>query len=214
MPNKPILFWDFDGVIFDSGAAVYQMWHKVFEHKGVSFTHEQFQTIFEGNSWAKFQEYGATESDQEFYSQLENQRFNPETPKDEFPIFPFMADVARELSKTYWNYIISNNQNRVIKAFLAHHELEDVFQHISGRDDWRPKTEKTIECMSEVDQDPSTSWFLTDSVGDVLEAKHAGMQSLAVTWGYQDFQRLQNSSPTKIVFQPKEILAVLGNTGV
>ena len=100
---KPILFWDFDGVIFDSEAQVYQMWHQVMMAKGAEFSLEQFRTIFEGNSWAKFQEYGAGETEQKEYSKLESNRFSIDTPKEEFPLFPFMDEVVNKLSEKYWN---------------------------------------------------------------------------------------------------------------
>ena len=120
-----------------------------------------------------------------------------------------MDEVVNKLSEKYWNYIISNNQRSVIEAFLHHHKMREKFKYISGREDWRPKQEKIIECLEEVDQDPTESWFITDSVGDVEAAHDIKVQSLAVTWGYHELQRLQKSNPTKIVIRPKEILEIL-----
>jgi len=207
--TKPILFWDFDGVIFDSGARVYQMWYEVMMKKGVHLSMEDFRKVFDGNSWQAFQDIGAEEKDKELYSKMERNRFNAFTSGEAFLLFPFMDEVIKELAKSYFHYIISNNQKVVIEDFLDHHDLRNNFQLISGREDWRPKQEKMIECMQEVEQSPDQTWFVTDSVGDVREGKNIEINTLAVTWGYHDYDRLKQSGATKVVLWPKEILEFL-----
>ena len=48
-------------------------------------------------------------------------------------------------------------------------------------------------------------YLIGDTVGDIIEAKKAGIKSTAVTWGFQDRDRLLAMGPDFIVDTPEDI---------
>ena len=205
---KPVQFFDFDGVIFDSRADVFQMWREVFASKGIDFTLDKFYEKFCGDGWTKTLEMGITLEDQEHFSKIEWERFgNPEKVLD---IFPFSKEIMEALSKKYQLYFFSNNQTRVLEFVFDHYDLTQFVTYIDGRhDSGKTKLDRVRECIESQKIDTSHSWFVTDTVGDIEVAKNIGLKSLAVTWGYHPLEYLQKAKPTQIINRPKEILEIL-----
>ena len=52
-------------------------------------------------------------------------------------------------------------------------------------------------------------FFITDTLGDIKEANKVGIESIGITWGYQDKAKLQKGNPKKIVDTPTELLDYL-----
>jgi phosphoglycolate phosphatase len=47
--------------------------------------------------------------------------------------------------------------------------------------------------------------FVTDTLGDILEANKVGVRTIAVTFGYHDEKRLAKGNPSVLVSDFKEI---------
>jgi phosphoglycolate phosphatase len=50
--------------------------------------------------------------------------------------------------------------------------------------------------------------FITDTLGDIKEAHHMKVPTVAVTWGYQSIETLKKGAPPRIVNTPQELLSV------
>ncbi len=53
---------------------------------------------------------------------------------------------------------------------------------------------------------PENAVFITDTVGDVLEARKCGVKAIAVTWGFHGEATLQKAKPAKIVSTSEDLL--------
>jgi phosphoglycolate phosphatase-like HAD superfamily hydrolase len=49
--------------------------------------------------------------------------------------------------------------------------------------------------------------FITDTVGDIIEAEKCAIRSVAVTWGYHDTTNLTKAKPAAIVNDTTELLS-------
>ena len=62
---------------------------------------------------------------------------------------------------------------------------------------------------------PEDCTVIGDAIPDLETARNAGMKSVAVTWGFDDRERLIGANPGQIVETPAELLALFpGNAGV
>jgi phosphoglycolate phosphatase-like HAD superfamily hydrolase len=52
--------------------------------------------------------------------------------------------------------------------------------------------------------------MIGDAVSDIREAHKAGVNSIAVNWGYHPKEKLLQESPGHMVNAPEDILAIVG----
>ena len=53
--------------------------------------------------------------------------------------------------------------------------------------------------------------FITDTIGDLREARHVHLRSIAVTWGYHPKELLEAENPFRIVSEFDEIKEIIEN---
>ncbi len=56
---------------------------------------------------------------------------------------------------------------------------------------------------------PHAIVMIGDREHDILAAKHHGIDSIGITYGYGSREELENAKPTKIINSPKELLEIL-----
>jgi phosphoglycolate phosphatase-like HAD superfamily hydrolase len=56
---------------------------------------------------------------------------------------------------------------------------------------------------------PKDCIFVTDTIGDIKEARHFDILSIAVTWWYHPRKLLLSEKPYQIVESPRELWVVL-----
>ena len=59
------------------------------------------------------------------------------------------------------------------------------------------------------DLKPDDCVFITDTLGDILEAKKVNVRSIAVTFGFHDQERLKRGEPLHLVSDFAEIRPLL-----
>lgn len=72
----------------------------------------------------------------------------------------------------------------------------------------KPDPAGAIEIAREFGLDPADCVIIGDSTMDIETARNAGMETIAVTWGFHDRERLIATGPGKIAENPAEISAV------
>ncbi len=72
----------------------------------------------------------------------------------------------------------------------------------------KPDPAGAIEIAGDFGLNPADCVIIGDSTMDIETAHNAGMDSIAVTWGFHDRERLTESEPGKIVENPAEITAI------
>jgi len=124
------------------------------------------------------------------------------------PFFPGIKSMLRRL--TFTNIaIISGNSCDVIAAKLAATALDECVTRIFGAYEPGNKADKIRQVCAYVDTDPAHTCMIGDSASDIQYAKKAGVQSIAVTWGWQSRDVLANEKPDHIVESVDELTTLL-----
>jgi len=206
MPFSLIIF-DYDGVLTDSLADAISVGADFCR----SISHDRMPTgktigalgIMTYHELAR--SIGLSPRQAEKFSSHVFDRFQGISPAMEF--FPGIeALLHRIASKNI--AIVSGNAKNVISAKLAAHDLAQKITCIFGALEPGDKAEKIIKVCSHFGVDVGLSCMVGDSVSDIRYAKRAGVQSIAVTWGWQSRDKLIKEHPDYIVNSVRE-LAVL-----
>ncbi len=120
-----------------------------------------------------------------------------------------MVKVIKELAHRYTLIIISSTISSSISQFLERQGLADVFKEVLGNDVEKSKVKKINDVLRRYDIKPTETVFVTDTLGDIKEAKACGVESIAVTWGYHSTTTLEKGNPYKIIDHPKKIIETI-----
>lgn len=114
--------------------------------------------------------------------------------------------------------IASNKYHAATEVIVRHFFPEIPFAAILGqRDGVAKKPDPTIvfELMQQTGvMDKREVLYVGDSLVDIATAKNAGVDVVAVSWGFQKKDELQAARPDYLVDSTDEILAIIQNTKI
>ncbi|WP_461536713.1 HAD family hydrolase [Spongorhabdus nitratireducens] len=203
-----LVLFDFDGVIADSLDVFHQACLEVFSEHGLQrlAERETFLSLFDNN----------------FYLSLLNWRVSPEQ------IQVMMKQVGSKLEHRFINIppcdgiektvttlnernyeliIITSNLSDIVSHWLYQHQLLDSFRVVLGADKGLQKTEKMALATSNSLCRPA--YYVGDTLGDMIEARQAGLKSMGAAWGWHNKSRLERGKPDYLFSTPAELLSVL-----
>ena len=204
MKTNFVLF-DFDGVIINSFAQAFEVNKIICPH----LTEDGYRRRFEGNindaDNDASEHTEACRHDIDFFAE-----YIPRL-KNEIGVVPGMEEVIKRLSEKYTLVIISSTITSPIQEFVEKHDLAKYFAEIMGNDIHARKVEKIKMVFSKYGIGPKNCVFITDTLGDMLEATETGVGAIGVSWGFQKSKTLLRGSPYKIVQTPEELLASISD---
>lgn len=188
MDNKKIIIFDFDGVIADSLPLALE----VNRLSRPTLTSERYQAAFDGNiNDARYEDKVVRQIDfiAEYGKRFVMLGIDPEKKK-----------IIQQLASEFPLFIISSTVDRIINDFLVRHEIAACFTTVLGNDVATSKVEKFALLLARQQVATADVIFITDSAGDVKEAKAAGIKTIVgILGGYQTAAALEKSEPTVIV---------------
>ena len=97
--------------------------------------------------------------------------------------------------------VVSNKHDPGVQALCARFfgEYLELAVGADGTRPLKPAPDCLLYAMEKLGVAPEHTWFVGDSVPDVLTARAAGVKCAAVTWGFQDRDRLAAEHPTALV---------------
>jgi phosphoglycolate phosphatase len=104
--------------------------------------------------------------------------------------------------------VISNKPERATKEILTALDLAKYFRHIAGGDSFeemKPSPLPLRHIMAAEGASADRTWMIGDSVYDIEAGKGAGVRTVAVTWGFQDAEKLKALEPDHMVSAFKDI---------
>jgi phosphoglycolate phosphatase-like HAD superfamily hydrolase len=111
-----------------------------------------------------------------------------------------IKDIIIKLSKNFKLFIVSSTPNSIIQDYLKRHDLSKAFTDIFGLNIEASKVKKFNIIFEKYNVSPNQSIFLTDTSGDIKEAKEAKINFIiGILGGYQDEKSLQKAKPDAIV---------------
>lgn len=194
MPNPPscyskkIIIFDFDGVIADS----FEIAYEVARLSRPSLTKETYKAKFNGNIGdAKHDDKKVKEID--FFFEY-GKRF------EDLGLDENIKNYIISLNKDYRLFIVSSTINSIIKKYLQRHGILDYFTDILGFDIEKSKVKKFKMIFDKYHISPCDVIFITDTLGDINEARAAGINIIiGILGGYQDEKTLRGAGIHAIV---------------
>ena len=185
---KKIIIFDFDGVIVDSFDVAFE----VNKLARPTLTKERCQAKFNGNiADAKYEDEKVREID--FFYEYGERFKNLGINKD-------IKDSIIKLSKEHKLFIVSSTINSIIEEYLKRHDLLGAFTEILGFDIETSKVKKFNMIFDKYDITPNQAIFLTDTFGDIDEAREAKINFIVgILGGYQNEDNLRKAEPNAIV---------------
>ncbi len=189
---------DFDGVIADT----FELHRKkVGEFTGNYFSKNEFRDLHNGNifknknnnlknvNWDEYQKYIS-------YDLINSKLFD---------------DFKKNLGEFRKNriFIISSGSSRNILFFLKNNKIDDFFVDILGLEFSKSKILKFKYLFKKYKIKKSNCFFVTDTLGDLLEANSVGVKTIAVNFGFNDEKTLKNGRPLSVVSSFKDFFNLI-----
>lgn len=194
MSKKTVLF-DFDGVIVDSFELCYQAAQDAL---GSPIDRKTYRGFFDGNIYVR----------EDVQKTLED----AEKPRVSDPFFVHyiagimtqspvvgIENVLQTLCERYRLLLITSTINAPVEQYLKQNGLDQMFDHVYGADVHKSKEVKIGMAFEEFDFFAQDCVFVTDTVGDILEARKKDVSAIAVDWGFHDAQHLKKATPLSVV---------------
>jgi phosphoglycolate phosphatase-like HAD superfamily hydrolase len=114
-----------------------------------------------------------------------------------------------DLTKRYELFIISSGSTAIITDYLNNNRIYSAFTEILGLDGHGSKVEKFERVFRDHDVRADLCVFVTDTLGDIMEAREVGVRTIAIDTGYHDRDTLLKGSPHHIISRLEELHQVL-----
>jgi len=128
----------------------------------------------------------------------------------EVPVFDGMPAVLKQLQASgHKLYVMSSNSPQNIRKFLKLHSIDNYFIGIHGNMGLFGKA-SAMKAIMKRDKRPNEKWYaIGDETRDIDAAKKAGASSIAVNWGYNGSEILQQHKPDYLISSPAELLKLI-----
>jgi len=202
MEKRKYVLFDFDGVIADSWQVAYDTAKTVFP----SIQEKSYRSMFEGNVYEAHEERVAKEKPERA---ADEDWFSIYTPmfEEKARLFPGIEKVIEDLSHDYILIIVSSTITSPIQGFLERHHIGRYFSEVMGADVHTSKHEKIQMIFKKYETSAKDCVFITDTLGDIREAKKAEVGAIGVAWGFHTKETLKEGEPFRIVDTPSDITA-------
>ncbi|HTE48370.1 MAG TPA: HAD family hydrolase [Candidatus Paceibacterota bacterium] len=194
-----LIIFDFDGVLVDTLGIVYTLNREI----DPDLSLEQYKSFYKGNIHNAIKADGSAKSYRSDFDDEYSERTRELKVPDE------LKRIVSELSSKYTLAIVSSTSTASIKNILEREGIYPSFSDISGSDVHKNKSFKIKAVMEKYKVTPEESVYITDTVGDIMEARACGVRAIAVTWGYHDEKTIAEVKPAKIVRTPAELLKTI-----
>lgn len=194
--------FDFDGVICNSLEVVLPEVEVVFDEVGFEKlrTREELIALLDGNVFVRLAAAGFPLGKLKWLSQ----KFKPlmESLYLRIQPFPGIVEIINQASRSMPVYIITGNRAGTVSAFCSRHGITGI-RDIIGSDVERSKV-KSMRRIKRIhkDRDP---YYIGDTLGDMHEARKAGVHRIAAAWGWHDARRLSREKPEFMLGKPREL---------
>lgn len=227
MAISAILF-DLDGTVVHTREASWELFSETSNKYSLGIdTPEQFFELFESNLFRSLARICPDPEQAEVVKQhfmsLLAARYNPK-------FIPGMANVIRDLSKQVTLAVISSNTIETIRRVLESEGIATCFAHVFSGDVEPSKGQsirrflsdpayairRSSSAYNEADSADKTLnsreiVLVTDTVGDILEARECGIRAVGVAWGMHTERQLMEAGAERVALWPQELFAWLAS---
>ena len=217
---KAILF-DLDGTLTDSGEGIMRSVQYALEkigHPEPDYT--RLRSFVGPPLAAQFMNYaGVDEETAKEAVRFYRERYAP-TGIFENEVYDGVEEMLKRLSrKGYRLGVASSKPEPFVEKVLEHFGILEYFEVVVGStmDGARSAKSEVIEealARLGLSQERESVVLVGDKNYDVFGAREAGLECIAVTYGYGSFEELSDASPLKILSSPEEVVLFFQRTAL
>ena len=206
MKGRELFLFDFDGVLSDSLDLYAEAVRHCLERIGTPIVknREDYLVLFEGNFYESMAARGV---DLAAFAQAAKE-IMPGIDYDAMLPFDGLLPVLESLKKDHLLAVISSNGSRTIRRMLERFGFDPYFEEVLGSDFLISKKEKIDHALAKYGIPPERTFYIGDTTGDIVEARAAGVRTVAVTWGWHSRERLVAAHPDFLVETPEGLLKI------
>lgn len=197
LETKKIILFDFDGVIIDSINISYE----INKEDIVDLEISEWKSWFEGNVYTAIRNELKNDEYINGYFKKYSERI-----KGLLPVKGMRKVFEKLVSEKYKLIIVSSSAEKPIKLFLKNNKLEKYFTKVMGKESHRSKVEKFRMVFEKYKINPNETLIVTDTIGDVKEAKEVGMKTIGVGWGVHPAERLKEAQTDFIAERAEDVI--------
>jgi phosphoglycolate phosphatase len=126
--------------------------------------------------------------------------------QDKLTLFPGIYDAIKQLKKHNTLMVVTSNESNIVESILTSYGLTE-FTEIYGSDKGGSKVNKIMKIKQ---QYPNHEfYYIGDTKGDIYEGRKAGVNTVAVTWGWHTKKELEALKPDYLVETPEQLIDLI-----
>jgi phosphoglycolate phosphatase len=202
MATKRLVMFDFDGVIADSWCGQKGAFVDTLRSHGLHefATSATFRDLLESNWFEALSEAGVPDH---VVAEIEESFGSRPSPE----LFPGIAEVIERLAEAHTVIVITSSSTADVERILEDRQVRGVAEVIGG--DVEPSKTRKIRAARRRYGESLEPWYVCDTVGDVTEAKAAGVGVIGAGWGWHGEERLLRAAPERVARHPSDLLDLL-----
>jgi phosphoglycolate phosphatase len=204
--ERELFLFDFDGVLSDSLDLYAEAVRRCLERIGTPIVknREDYLALFEGNFYESMAKQGVdlvafAQAAEEILPGIDYGAMRP---------FDGLLAVLESLKEDHLLAVISSNGSRTILPMLERFGFQPYFEEVLGSDFLFSKKEKIDHALAKYGIPPERTFYIGDTTGDIVEARAAGVRTVAVTWGWHSREKLAAAHPDFLVETPEGLLKI------
>ncbi|MBE5754703.1 MAG: HAD family hydrolase [Clostridiales bacterium] len=213
---QKLIIFDLDGTLLDSLPDIQDCLNKTLEKFGYK-THDRSAVMrFIGTGARNLVKKGLPEGtcDEEidrllkYYNEIYTNSGSPKTK-----LFDGVKEVVQELANRGYKMAILTNKPQITTDAIFNQYMSDmpIDLVIGQRDGVKIKPDPTVtnSILEKYGVEKQNAFFIGDGETDVITAINAGINGVAVLWGYRSKDELQDAGATIFVQKPLDLLNIL-----
>ena len=213
--NKVVIF-DLDGTLLDTIKDIAENVNLTLESFGYPTLTEKEIMKYVGNGARKLIERSLKVklSDRDFEEVFKYYDALYTSSKSEKTcVFDGLKEVLTELkNRGYKLAILSNKQQAATYNVYLKYLKEYHFDIVLGQRDGvpiKPNPAAVYEMLKELNASPENAYFVGDGETDVMTAINAGINGVAVLWGYRELEQLSAAGATVFASKPSDLISII-----
>lgn len=214
MTKKAVLF-DLDGTLLNSLPDISRCMNTVLRQMALPEYPMPNYRYMTGNGALKLCERAAGENHQEKVPEILTKYSELYAGHcfDESYLYEGVADMLSALKAAGLRLVVlSNKDDPDVATVIGHYFPVSPFEITRGRREGvpiKPDPTAALQIAAEMGLKPDEFWYLGDTPTDLACCRGAGMDFIAVGWGFRSWEELHAAGATRIVAQPGEALSIM-----
>lgn len=205
--EKKLIIFDVDGTVWDSEKDVFLAFnHTLKENVGFEITKEQFQQLAGMPLEIMFEKVlpeDKKDLSKEYEKAYKKYYIDEEHYTDATTLFDGVKETIDAFRKEgFYMAVASSKPKRILNKMVAVFDLKG-FSYILGTEEsnfkHKPDPEIVNYIMGKLNISKEDAVIIGDSKSDIITGKNAGIDTIAVTYGYDKRENLENANPTYII---------------